>query len=72
MKLNLFKMHLTTYKIVFCCDSLKMDFNWLAGQILFDSFLLEQKFIEQRLTYDEMMRRYILIHNAMLVNNFPH
>ena len=49
-----------------------MDFNWLASvkKTLLDCFLLEQKFIEQWVTHDEMMSRYILIYKIMLVDSF--
>ena len=30
MKLNLYKMHPTTYKIAFCFDVLENEFRWLV------------------------------------------
>ena len=63
------------YKIVFCCDNLKKDFNCLASVrklYLVAFYLKKKKFIEQRLTFAELMSRYILIYRIMLVNHFPH
>ena len=60
--LNLHKPHYTTWKIAFIVMSYGMDLKeWiLAGYplregTLLGSFLLWQKVIEQRLTFDEMM-----------------
>ena len=61
------------YKIVFW-DSFKKDFNCLVSvrKLYLVVFYLKKKFIEKRLTFAELMSRYILMYRIMLVNHFPH
>ena len=75
MKLNLCKIYHTTYKIFSCCDIFKNEFelvNLCQRELYLAVFYLNKKFVEQRPTGNEMVRRYISKYKIMVINTFPH